>query len=62
MGRHTIQGIILMREQKSKDDTDSLMKVATDVMFTQMSEKAGINKFGEKAVVAMVKEYIQIEE
>ena len=51
-----------MREQKSKDDTDSLMKVATDVMFTQMSEKAGINKFGEKAVVAMVKEYIQIEE
>ena len=44
-----------MREQESKDDRDSLMKVATDVMFTKMSAKSGINKFGEKAVVAMVK-------
>ena len=31
------------------------MKVATDFMFTQMSAKTGIKKFGEKAVSAMVK-------
>ena len=36
------------------------MKVATDVMFTQISAKAGIKKFREKAVAAMVKEYRQI--
>ena len=49
-----------MQEQDSKDDTDSYMKVATDIIFTQMSEKAGIKKSGEKAVVAMVEEYIHI--
>ena len=37
------------------------MKVETDVMFTQMSEKSGIKKFGEKEVAATVKEYKQIE-
>ena len=37
------------------------MKVATDFMFTQMSEKEGMNKFGEKAVSVMVKEYRHIE-
>ena len=35
-----------MREQESKDDTDSLMIVATDAMLTQMSAKSGTNKFG----------------
>ena len=37
------------------------MKVATDVMFTQISAKAGIKKFREKAVAAMVKEYRHID-
>ena len=31
------------------------MKIATYVMFTQMSAKSGIEKFGEKAVEAMEK-------
>ena len=31
------------------------MKVETNVMFTQMSAKAGIKKFGEKAVAATLK-------
>ena len=33
------------------------MKVATDIMFMQMSAKSGIKKFVEKAVTTMVKEY-----
>ena len=33
------------------------MNVATDFMFTQMSAKAGIKKFGQKAVADMVKQY-----
>ena len=37
------------------------MKLVTEVMFTQMSAKAGIKKFGDNAVVAIVKEYIQID-
>ena len=45
----------LMREQESKDETDSLMKIAKTVMFTKMSAKLGIKKFGEKVVAAMVK-------
>ena len=44
-----------MREQESKDETDSLMKIAKTVMFTKMSAKIGIKKFGEKVVAAMVK-------
>ena len=51
----------LMREQESKDETDSFMKIATNIMFTQMSAKEGIKKFGEKVVAAMVKEYRQID-
>ena len=35
-----------MRKQESKDDTESFMKVAKNVMFKQMSAKAGIKKFG----------------
>ena len=44
-----------MREQESKDETDSFMKIAKNIMFTQMSAKVGINKFEEKMVAAMVK-------
>ena len=44
-----------MKEQESKDEIDSFMKVETDNMFTQMYAKVGINKFGEKSVAAMVK-------
>ena len=49
-----------MRGEYSKYDTYSFMKVATNVMFMQMSENSGENKFGQKAVVVMVKEYRQI--
>ena len=31
------------------------MKVATNLIFAQMSAKAGIKKFGEKSVADMVK-------
>ena len=37
------------------------MKVATDFTFTQMSENASFKKFGEEAMLAMVKEYRQID-
>ena len=50
----------LMMKQETNDETDSLMKVSKNVMLTQMSSKVGINKFGEKAVAAMVKEYRKI--
>ena len=50
MGRHTIRGNIFYEGE-----------VATDVIFTKMSAKSGINKFGEKEVEAMVKNYIQID-
>ena len=32
------------------------MSLANDVMFTKMSEKKGIKKFGEQEVAAMFKE------
>ena len=43
-------------------DTISLMKIACDVIFTQMSANAGIKKHGEAAVAAMIKEYTQLNE
>ena len=46
-----------MREQESKNDTYAFMKVATNVIFTLIFSKSGINKFVEKSVVSMVKEY-----
>ena len=36
------------------------MKVATNLMFTQISAKADIKKFREKEVEAMAKQYRQI--
>ena len=38
------------------------MNRATGVLFTQMSAKRGIKKFGERAVAAMIKEFKQIHE
>lgn len=38
------------------------MTIATDVMFTQMSVKTGIKRFGEKAVAAMFKEFKQLND
>ena len=37
-------------------------KQAVDVTFTQMMTKIGIKKYGERAVTAMYKEYIQLED
>ena len=36
------------------------MKVATNFMFTQMSTKVGIKKFGETLMADVVKEYRKI--
>ena len=51
-----------MRGQESKYETDSFMRVATDVMFTQISAKEGIQKFGEKAVTAGKRVYTNRQE
>ena len=46
---------------KDKYDTskyiDTYMHIAHDAVFTKMSEKNGIKKFGEQAVAYMFKEY-----
>ena len=44
-----------MRGQESKYEKDSFMKVATNVVFTQIYAMAGIEKFGDKSVSAIVK-------
>ena len=38
------------------------MNRATGVLFTQMSLRRALNKFGERAVAAMIKEFKQIHE
>ena len=38
-----------------KKSRDTYMDIACNVMFTQMSAKAGINKFGETTIAAMLK-------
>ena len=38
------------------------MDIACNIMFTQMTAKAGIKKFGETAVVAILKEFKQLDE
>ena len=45
---------------REKNETDSFLKVATNVTVAQMSEKSDIKKFGDKAVVAIVNQYRQI--
>ena len=35
-----------MREQEPKYETKKIIKLATNYMFTQISAKAGIKKFG----------------
>lgn len=52
-------------------DSETLLRIATDVMFVQMPEQfsefaqmpahVGIKKFGEEAIMAMVKEYVQLD-
>ena len=37
---------LFVREQKSKDKTDSVMELSKKFMFTQMSKKSGILKIG----------------
>ena len=39
---------LFMRDQESKYETDSFMKVATNFMFAHMYAKYGIMKFGER--------------
>ena len=44
-----------MREKESKYEIESLMKIATCVMFTKISAKIGIKKFVKKEVSAIGK-------
>ena len=46
-----------IRVKQSKYETDSFIKLATKCMFTPMPANAGINKFVDKEVTDMVKEY-----
>ena len=54
-----------MKETKSKNikafDIQTEMKLATNVMFTQMQALHGIKKLGKKAISAMIKELMQLE-
>jgi len=43
-------------------DVESYMKLACDVIFTQMTAKKGFKQFGAKAVAAMIKEFTQLNE
>ena len=44
------------------DSTDRYMKLACDVIFTQMTAKKGFKQYGAKAVAAMIKEFTQLNE
>lgn len=45
----------------TENDKEMLFESALHVLFQQMSAKEGIKKFGEEAVAAMFKEYMQID-
>jgi hypothetical protein len=53
---------------RERGDRESFMSLATDVLFAQVGEfsqmtaKAGIKKFGEKAIAAMLQEFRQLNE
>ena len=52
-----------MKREKLKARTqnnNNLMTIATDVMFAQISAKAGIKRFREKAVATIFKEFKQL--
>ena len=44
------------------DDLSSFMKLACDVIFTQMSANTGINKYEESEVATMINEFTQLNE
>ena len=43
-------------------DTHAYIQAAVNVMNTQMHEKKGINKFGERAMAEMIKEFKRLYE
>ena len=45
----------------NKYEISSYMQAAANKMFTQISAKEGIKKFGETAVAAILKEYPQLD-
>ena len=49
-------------QDASGDDVKSYMKLACDVIFTQMTAKKGFKKHGAKAFAAMIKEFTQLNE
>ena len=51
-------------DQSINDHQDpiSYMKIACDIIFTQMTDNAGIKKIGEPAIAAMIKEFTQLNE
>ena len=46
---------------KANINMDKYMNITCNVIFTQMSAKAGFKKFGEAAVAAMIKKLTQLD-
>ena len=57
MGRYTSQEIFFYDGTRVKIRDRLIHEIETTIMFTQISAKVGIKKFGEKAMEDMVKEY-----
>ena len=47
-------------DSSTRDEPATYMKIACDVIFTQMTANAGSKKFGAPAVATMVKEFTQL--
>ena len=52
---------VLDLEFDSRDKEDLANYMQDQIMLTQMSAKAGIKKFGEQAILAIIKEYAQLD-
>ena len=56
------QGRNDLLESFDDDNIKWLLNKAVDIVFTQMSAKQGIKKFGERAVAAIIKEFKQLND
>ena len=57
-----IQETIKESEELNNTNTHAYIQAAVNVMNTQMHEKKGINKFGERAMAEMIKELKKLYE
>jgi len=55
------QFLMVQEEQNNEPTLNDYYSIACNVMLTQMSAKEGIKRFGERAIVAMIKEYEQMD-